>query len=311
MKIIFFGTSIFAVPSLEALIKSKHEVLVSVTQPDRPKGRSGIPSPPPVKQAAKKYNIKILQPERLDQQFFDKIRSLEADLLVVVAYGHILKKELLDIPRICSVNVHASLLPKYRGAAPINRAIINGETKTGITIIRMNERLDEGDIISSSEVNIDPDDNSLSLGEKLSREGSQLLLKTIENIKNDIVDFKKQDPLRASYARKLSKEEGLIDWQDEAVRIHNKVRGLLPWPSAYTHYGNKILKILKTETLGQKTGNSGEIIKAEGDDFIVGTGLGAIKILELQLEGSKSMDAASFLRGHNVAAGHILGVKEQ
>jgi len=308
MKIIFFGTSSFAAPSLESLAKSDHELLLVLTRPDKPKGRSGKPSPPPVKETAIKYNIKVLQPETLDKTICDKLKTLKPDLFVVIAYGHILSKELLRVPKIYSINVHASLLPKYRGAAPINRAIINGEMKTGITVIRMNERLDEGDMISSRKVKIDKNDSSLLLNEKLSKTGSALLLETLEDIGNGEACFKKQDSACATYAQKLTKEEGIIDWKDEVVKIHNKVRGLLPWPGAYTKFGSKTLKILKAEPLDEKSNGPGVIIIGVGGDIIVGTGLGCLKILELQLEAGKKMDAASFLRGHKIHAGDVLGV---
>ncbi len=303
MNVVFFGTSKFAVLSLKKLISSNHRILAVITQPDRRKGRHLKFSVSPVKKTAAKFKLKILQPEKLDEAFINKLTSLNPDIFLVVAFGHILKKEILEIPHIYSINLHASLLPAYRGAAPINWAIMNGEAKTGLTVIKMNEKMDEGDIILQREVDINPDDTSFTLEGKLSQIGSDSLLSTLEDIENNKANFIKQNSKEATYARKLKKVDGLIDWKKTAAEIHNKVRGLIPWPGAYTVFNKKILKIWKTEVLDQKTGKPGEVVKTEGDELIIGTGNGKLKILELQLEASKRMDVASFLRGHKVKAG--------
>lgn len=304
MDIVFFGTSEFGVPSLLKLAASKHKILAVVTQPDSRKGRHLKLSISPVKEAAAKFKLKILQPEKLDETFINKLKSLNPDIFIVIAFGHILKKEVLQIPSFYSINLHASLLPKYRGAAPINWATMNGETKTGVTIIKMNELMDEGDIILQRESDINPEDTSFTLGKKLSQLGADLLLRTLEDIENNKEHFIRQDSKEATYARKLKKEDGLIDWKKTAAEIHNKVRGLIPWPGAYTILNRKILKIWRTEVLEEKKGKPGEIIKAEGDSLTVGTAKGQLKILELQLEAGKRMNVANFLRGHKISAGH-------
>lgn len=306
MNVVFFGTSKFAMPSLKKLISSNHRILAVITQPDRRKGRHLKLSVSPVKEAAEKFKLKILQPEKLDKAFINKLKSLNPDIFIVIAFGHILKKEVLEIPSFYSVNLHASLLPKYRGAAPINWATMNGETKTGITIIKMNEMMDEGDIILQREVDINPDDTSFTLGEKLSQVGADSLLRTLEDIENNRVNFIKQNSKIATYARKLKKEDGLIDWKKTATEIHNKVRGLIPWPGAYTILNRKMLKMWKTQVLEEKAGKPGEIIRAEGDSLIIGTAKGQLKILELQLEAGKRMNVASFLRGRKISVGHTL-----
>lgn len=302
MNIVFFGTSKFAVPNLKKLIASNHKVLAVVTQPDRKKGRHLKLSISPIKETALKNNIRLWQPELLDDNFINELKKLKADLFIVIAYGRILKKEVLEVPLIYSINLHASLLPKYRGAAPINWAIINGEAKTGVTIIKMNEKMDEGDIISSKEADILPEDNSFTLDEKLSEIGAKLLSETLGVIEKRKEKFIKQDSKKASYAKKLNKEDGLIDWKKSAFEIHNKVRGTLPWPGAHTIFNGKILKILETELLKEKIGKPGEAVKAEGE-LIIGAGNGSLKILELQLEAGKKMDASSFMRGHDVSKG--------
>lgn len=308
MNIVFFGTSRFAVPALKGLIASKYKISAVVTQPDRKKGRHLKLSIPAIKDVALKNNIRILQLETLDQGFIGELKTLKPDLFIVIAFGHILKKEILNIPRLYSINLHASLLPKYRGAAPINWAIIKGETKTGLTIIRMNEGMDEGDIISSKAVDILPEDTSLSLSEKLSQIGADLLLGTLEHIERKKEKFIKQDSKKATYARKLSKEDGLIDWRKDAKEIHNIVRGLIPWPGAYTILNKKILKIWKTQILDEDISKPAKIVKAKGDLLIVGTGRGLIRLLEVQLEAGKKMDVASFLRGHRINEGETFSL---
>lgn len=312
MKIVFFGTSEFAIPSLRALLASKREVVSVVTRPDSRKGRSLKLSPSPVKVYASGKSIPVYQPADVSSPESDVyLTGLKADLFVVISFGQILKESILNIPKIFAVNVHGSLLPKYRGAAPVNRAIIDGERSTGVTIIRMNAGLDEGDIILKESLEIGRDDTGITLGEKLSELGASALMKAIGLIeaKGGGLPLTKQNPLLATYAAKLKKSDGLIDWKEPAVRIHNKVRGFLPWPGAYTHYEGKVLKILKTElTSGEFPGGvPGEVAAASASGgIVVNTGSGAVSIKYLQPEGKREMDSGSFLLGHRIKKGYQL-----
>jgi methionyl-tRNA formyltransferase len=307
MKIVFFGTSEFAIPALRALIDSRHEVLAVVTQPDRKRGRRLVLSPPQTKVLAETKGIPVYQPvDASSAESVKYLAKLNADLFVVVSFGQILKKELLIIPKLYAINLHGSLLPRYRGAAPTNWAIINGDSESGVTIMRMNERLDEGDIILKHAVRIDENDTNMTLSEKLSEMGAKSLLEAIDLIEKGKVAFEKQDDSLATYAPKLKKEDGLIDWKEPAARIHNKVRGFLPWPSAYIHYGKKILKVLKThliEAPDQLPGKPGEVIAINEDGIRVRCGSGSILIAHLQLEGKTAMSSSSFLRGHRLFIG--------
>jgi len=309
VKIVFFGTSEFAMTVLHRLIDSKHKVLAVVTQPDRQKGRRLKVSPPPTKVLAMTRDIPVYQP--LDASGNDSaayLKKLDADLFVVVAFGQILKKEILEIPKIFSVNIHSSLLPKYRGAAPTNWAIINGDRTIGVTIIKMNEKMDAGDIILKKEMAIDPDDTNITLSERLATLGADALEETIELIESGRIKSVKQDDSVATLAPKLKKEDGLINWKEPAINIHNKVRGLLPWPGAYTHFKGKILKILKTEVLESENdkGSSGEvvdIIRHKG--IVVKAGEGRILIKYVQIEAKRPFDTDAFLCGHKLELGYI------
>ena len=297
MKVVFFGTSVFAVPMLEEIINSKHSVLAVVTQPDRKKGRLLNIGVTAVKERALSKSLKVLQPEQLDGVFASELGKLSSDIFVVIAYGHILKKHVLKIPKRYSINVHASLLPKYRGAAPINWAVMNGESKTGISIIRINERMDEGDVISCIETKIKKDDTSSTLSERLSKLGAELLVKTLDLMEEGKEKFEKQDSEKATYAEKLTKQSGLIDWNKGALEIHNKVRGTVPWPGAYTFFDSKKINIWQTSVLGGE-GKPGEIVEAEGKNLIIGTGKGLLGVKEIQAEGKKRMGVSDFLRGY-------------
>lgn len=310
MNIVFFGTSEFAVPSLKAILKSKHKVLAVVTQPDRKKGRDLKLSPPYTKVLALAEGIPVYQPEDASsKESVEYLKKLSADLFVVISFGQILKADVLAIPKIYSINFHASLLPKYRGAAPTNWAVINGDKSSGVTVIKMNERMDEGDIILRRETEIDPEDTNITLSQNLSQAGAGALPEAIELIECGKARLEKQDGSRATYAPKLKKEDGLIDWSESAVNIHNKVRGLIPWPGAYTYYDKKVLKILKTKlidnpgTLNQAV--YGEVLDIQKDgSVIVKTGSGVLAIKALQLEGKKALDPASFILGHKLAKGY-------
>ena len=309
MNIVFFGTSEFALGVLHRLIESKHKVLAVVTQPDAPKGRSLKISPPPTKVLAQTKNISVYQP--LDASSKDSVaylKKLNADIFVVVAFGQILKKEVLEIPKIYSLNIHGSLLPKYRGAAPTNWAIINQDKTSGVTIIKMNEKMDEGDIILKKEIAVDNEDTNITLSEKLSDLGADALMEAIELIESGKIKFIKQDDSTATYAPKLKKKDGRINWDEPALVIHNKVRGLLPWPGAYTYFKGKIFKILKTEVSAEapESAKNGEVIEIIKDKGIrVKTGKGSLLIQYVQIEGKKAIDSGAFLRGHKITPGFV------
>lgn len=301
MRIIFFGSSEFAVPVLDAL-KEKQEIVLVVTQPDRKKGRSLKISSTPVKTAAKSSGIKIFQPDNVNtQDSLEYLKKLGADLFVVVSFGQILRSQLLDIPRIYPVNVHASLLPKYRGAAPVNWALANGEKETGVTIIRMNEGMDEGEIILKDPVLIEDGEDAITLSEKLSKKGTELLLNAIDLIEKNTVSFIKQDDKVATYAPKLKKQDGLIDWRLSAKGIYNRIRAFVPWPGCYACWNKKIFKIWKARPDNNPVATKpkpGAVLECSKDGISVGTGAGALMIEELQLQGKRRMTAEEFLAGH-------------
>jgi len=306
MKIVFFGSSEFAVKSLKKLAESKNEIVCVVTQPDRKKGRHLLFSATVVKSTAADLNLQVLQPVKIDSSFIEALKNFEADIFVVVAYGLILPKALLTIPGKMPINAHASLLPKYRGAAPVNWAIIKGENKTGVTIIKMNERMDEGQIISQEEIEIDQNDTAQTLDNKLSVLGAELLVETVEKI--DSIKLTKQDSQKVTYAPKLKKEDGLIDWSKKAIEIHNQIRGTIPWPGSFTHWQGKLLKIWKSSVLPSEKANfkPGEIIDVSKDGVLVATGKDTLKIDNIQLESSNKMDVAQFILGHEIKKSDIL-----
>ena len=301
MKIVFFGSSDFAAPVLEALSKTE-EVALVVTQPDRKKGRSLKIAPTAVKKTADSLGIKVYQPENVNKKkSVEHLKSFKADLFVVVSFGQILKKELLDIPAKYCLNVHASLLPKYRGAAPINRALANGEKETGVTIIRMNEKMDEGDIMIKEPVEISINDDSVTLADKLSMKGSSLLLRAIDLIKTGTANFVKQESSDATYAPKLKKQDGAIDWNLDAAEICDRVRAFVPWPGCFTHLGPKVLKIWEvtpTGISGYKGSSPGTILEIRKDGILVSAGKGAIEIKVIQPEGKRRMKSEEFIAGH-------------
>ncbi len=326
------GTPGFAVPALDALVKAGHEIPLVVTQPDRPKGRSKKPVPPPVKELAESLNLPVFQPERVKKpEAIEKIRKCGPDALVVAAFGQILPKAILDIPRLGCFNIHASLLPAYRGAAPINRAIINGDERTGITIMLMDEGMDTGAILMAGEEPILPDDTAGTLTERLSRIGAGLIVKTLEEFGAGRLKPVPQDDTRATCAPILKKETGKIDWTKTARGIERMVRGLDPWPGAYTYRAGKMLRIWKAgvspsprpspikgegETSlpsphsgrgWRTTPGEGEIISADKGGIVVAAGEGAVVIHELQPEGGRRMKASEYLAGHKISPGERLG----
>ncbi|MFH1854026.1 MAG: methionyl-tRNA formyltransferase [Candidatus Omnitrophota bacterium] len=309
MKIIFFGSSDFAVPALEALSK-KEDVALAVTQPDRKKGRSLRVASTAVKQSAVNLGIEVYQPDSVNKKdSIERLKKLDADIFIVVSFGQILKKELLETPKKYCINVHASILPKYRGAAPINWAIANGERETGITIIRMNEKMDEGDMIAKEIVNINDSDDAVMLSSKLSRKGAELLLKSIDLIKEEKVSFAKQDNSKSTYAPKLERHDGIIDWNWDADKICSRIKAFAPWPGCFTHFDKKILKIWKAAPVDVYGYNCapGTVLEIRKHSILIGTGKGAMEIKELQLEGKRRMSAEEFIAGHReITAGKVL-----
>ena len=313
MKIVFFGSAHFAVPSLQALIKSKHEVACVVTQPDKQKGRHLQVSGTDVKSIALEAKLKIFQPENINTQESGQfLKSIEADVFVIIAYGQILSQEILDIPKIMPINIHASLLPRYRGAAPINWVIINAEKKTGITVIYVTAKMDAGPIIMQEEIKIADEDTSVTLEEKLRNCGVKLLIEALSSIDKREYRLVEQVEDDVIYAPKLKKEVGLIDWSTPAVNIHNQIRGLLPWPGAFTSYRGKMLKIFQAEVFVIFPNHKplpGEVVRADKQGIVVACARGFLKVNELQLEAGKRMNAQSFIIGHKLVVGEVLGKK--
>lgn len=308
MKIVFFGTSDFALPSLEALIRGRHQISCVVTQPDRRRGRGLKVAPPPVKVLASKNGLPIQQPEDLkDVEVIKNLAVVDPHLSVVVAYGKILAPDILNIPEIFSICLHPSLLPKYRGPAPISWAIIRGEKETGVTVFKMDEHMDKGDILTQQKVRIEDEDTADTLADRLARVGADLLLGALDLIERGKATLTPQAETEATFAPLLKKEDGRIDWAKPSKEIHNFVRGMNPWPSAFTHIGGKVLKVWKTRVLpGKVEAVPGEVIEVGEEGITVATGDGRILILELQLEGKKRMSTIQFLLGHPVQAGERL-----
>ncbi len=311
MKAVFMGTPEFAVPVLQKLIDEGTDIAAVVTQPDRAAGRGNKIFFSPVKEKALEYNIPVLQPERIrkDEAFIEKIREMKPDVIVVAAFGQILPKAVLDIPELGCVNVHASLLPKLRGAAPAQWAIITGEEVTGVTTMLMDEGLDTGDILMKKKVPIDPEETGGSLENKLSAAGAELIWPTLTGLEAGTIVPVKQDERKAgSYARALNKELGHIHFDDPAVVIERLVRGLDPWPSAYTYLEGRTLKIWEAEVLDRNYGIAcGQVAEVTKDSIIVQTRAGALALKKVQLEGKKRMDTAAFLNGYHIEKGMVLG----
>lgn len=314
MRIVFMGTPDFAVPTLETLIQSEHEVVGVVTQPDRPKGRSGKLQFSPVKEAAVEAQIPVFQPERIkDGTFYPVLQELNPDVIIVVAFGQILPKEILELPKYGCMNVHASLLPKLRGAAPIQWSVIDGDPESGVTIMQMDEGLDTGDMIDKVVVPIEKEETGGSLFDKLSIAGAKLCVKVMADLEAGVAGrIPQPEESTTPYAKMISKQMGKIDWNRPAKEIEQLVRGLNPWPSAYTSMNGKNLKIWSAEVLEKSEADeaqTGQILRADKNGLLVQTKEGCLNIKELQLEGKKRMDTASFLRGYPVDTGLTLGDK--
>jgi len=306
-RIIFFGTPSFALPPLETLIQGSDEVVAVVTQPDREKGRGRKVVASPVKELALQKGLPILQPAKVKEvSFQDKLKSFGADLFVVAAYGQILPKTILSLPKYGAINIHASLLPKYRGSAPIAWAILNGEKETGVTTMLMDEGMDTGDILLQSEIPIHEDETTETLQDRLALSGAQLLSETLEKMKKREIHPKAQDHSKATYAPMLKKEDGQIDWTKGAEEIDRQVRAFQPWPGAYTERQGQILKIFKGEVReGKVAGKAGTVLWV-GTDFIeIETGKDSYLLKEVQLEGKRRMSTRDFLSGHPVQAGTV------
>ena len=313
MRIVFMGTPEFSVPTLEALI-AHHEVIAVVTQPDKPKGRGKAMAFPPVKETALAHNIPVYQPVKVREEGFVKmLRDMAPDAIVVVAFGQILPESILNIPKYGCINVHASLLPKYRGAAPIQWAIIEGEKVTGVTTMQMDEGLDTGDMIMKTEVPVDEDETGETLHDKLAAAGAALCVRTLEAVENGTAVFEKQGESPTAYAKMLDKKMGDIDWSQPAVRIERLVRGLNSWPSAYTHWNGKVVKIWRAKAEGEGAGEKepGTVISVGKNDFTVQTGSGILRVYELQIPGKKRMETGAFLRGYALEEGTVFTREER
>ena len=303
MSVVFFGTPVFAVPSLKVLIDAKEDIALAVTQPDKLKGRGHILSFSPVKETALSANVHVSQPFKInDEDFYRQLRDIGPEFIITVAYGRILPKTILSIPKRGCINVHASLLPKYRGAAPIQWALINGENVTGTTTMLMNEGLDTGDMLLQEGIRIEEEDNYETLSHKLSLLGARLLIRTIDGLRSGTIKPMPQigEP---SYAPQLKKADGRIDWNKSAKELFNFIRGMYPWPSAYTYLKNERIKIIKSKCLPGE-GNSGRVEKASAGELIIATGEGLLSITELQPDGKKIMTASAFLSGRKLKEKH-------
>jgi len=311
MNIVFLGSSHFAVPSLRAMIESGYEISAVVTQPDKKKGRGMHLGHTDIKDIAEAAKLKVYQPQDINADVSVKfLKSLGAEIIVVVAYGQILSQEVLGIPKVFTVNLHASLLPGYRGAAPINRAIMNGDKETGVTVMKVVKKMDAGPIILQERLDIGPEDNAVTLESRMSEAGAGLLIKALRAVQDKKFELATQDEKKATFAPKISKIDGLIDWGRAAAEINNLIRGCYGWPGAFTHYNGKLLKIYKAEPVpgvtceGERA--AGKIIGLTKDMITVATGKGDLIVEELQIEGARRMLAEEFIAGHKIAIGDML-----
>jgi len=312
LRIVFMGTAELSCDSLRALLASPaFQVVAVVTQPDRPKGRELKLQPSPVKQLALHASLPVLQPERArDEALLSALRELQPDLIAVAAYGQILPQSILDLPRFGCLNLHTSLLPKYRGAAPIQWAILNGDAETGVTIMKMDAGLDTGDILAQATTPIHPEDNSETLHDRLARMGAELLMRTLPDYVAGKLLARPQPVEGASYAPKIKKQDGRLDWTQPARALWNRVRGLVPWPGAFSYLPGQpqphLLKIWQAEVV-ERSGQPGEVLQADKAGLVVGCGREALRILTLQREGGRRLPAPEFLAGHPLKPGQKLG----
>lgn len=305
MKIIYMGTPDFSVAPLEAILQAGHEVTAVVTQPDKQKGRGKEVQMTPVKECALSHGIPVLQPVKIKEpEAVAELKKYPADIFVVAAFGQLLTEEILNMPKFGCINIHASLLPAYRGAAPIQRVIINGEEKTGVTIQQMAKGLDTGDMLLKKEISIDPKETGGSLHDKLSAAGAELIVEALSKIEKGEVVPEKQDDALSCYAKKLDKAMGLIDFDQSAVSIERLIRGLNPWPSAYTLYKGKTLKIWEADVVPlEKKEEPGTVVFVAKDFFDIATKEGALRVKSLQLEGKKKVAVKDFLLGYEIVCG--------
>lgn len=309
MRVIFMGTPDFAVGALEEIIKAGHEVVLVVTQPDKPKGRGKAMQYTPVKECALAHGIEVFQPVKVKEpENIEVLRKHQPDIIIVAAFGQIVPKSILDMPKYGCINIHASLLPKYRGAAPIQWAVINGEDVTGVTIMRMNEGIDTGDMIAKKTVRLAEDETGGSLFDKLAQVGAQLCVETMDIIEAGKAEYIPQNNEEATHTSMIRKELGLIDWNKSAVEIERLIRGLNPWPSAYTNLSGKTFKIWKAKVVSEEnTYEPGCICRIDKAGMYVQTGKGILLLTEVQMEGKKRMDADAFLRGYQIEEGSFFG----
>ncbi len=307
MELIFLGTPMFAVPTLQRIVDAGHRVSAVFTQPDRPKGRGGQLSASPVKEAALRLGLPVHQPERIRHaDVVEQLKRMSPDAMVVVGYGQIIPQAIIDIPRLGIINVHASLLPKYRGAAPIQWAIANGETRTGVTTMRIDAGLDTGDMLLKWETQIGSEETALELGARLAEAGAELLVQTLRDNPTPV----KQDPAEATYAPILKKEDGEIDWNWPAAKIFNRSRGFLPWPGAYTFFRGQIFHIWKSRVSGEALQGEPGLVSAMEKRLLIACGQRTeLELIEVQVEGRKRMSAAAFMNGHHLKDDERLGVK--
>lgn len=308
MRTVFFGTPELAVPTLAALAEH-HEVTAVVCQPDRPKGRSGKPQPPPVKEWAETHEIPVHQPEKLNDGSFEVwLRAEAPEICTVAAYGRLLRQPILDIPAQGWLNVHPSLLPKYRGPSPIQAAVRHGDAETGVTIMRMILEMDAGNIVLQERTAIDPEENAEELSARLAPMGARLMLEALEQLAQDTLRERPQDPAEVTFCRMLQKEDGRMDWHKSAAELHNQVRACVPWPMAFTELGGEPLRVLRSRVQDiESSGGAGEITDVEKHAIVVGTGRGVLSLLEVQPAGKKPMNGGEFARGRRLARGMRFG----
>lgn len=313
MKILFMGTPDFAVPCLDVLVENGYEVVGVVTQPDRPKGRKGELAPPPVKVAAERHGLRVFQPEKVrEAAVLDELEMLEADLLVTAAYGQLLPKRLLEMPRLGSINVHASLLPRWRGGAPIHRCIIEGDKESGVTIMRMVQALDAGDMISKVVVPIEETDTVSSLHDKLSPAGAKLLIETLPLIESGTQTETPQDESLVTYSPNIKREDERIDWSRDSRSLYNQVRGLNAWPVAFTTLNHKVMKIWQARVNEEESAPNAEpgtVLKAADGEILVQCGRGTLALVEIQPSGKKRMMVTDYLRGVKMEPGTRFGAE--